>query len=106
MPGIYTARVTAGGTEALRYAAVNLPLAESDLRAVSASEVASALSAPGTDEGGTGERQLRIDENSSRELKARAPYWRYLVFTVLGVLLLESLVSNVRLRKPRNGSSK
>jgi len=106
VPGIYTARVTASGSEALRYAAVNLPLAESDLRSVRASEIASALSAPGTAEGEAAERQLRIDENSSRELKARAPYWRYLVFTVLGVLLLESLVSNVRLRKLRNGSSK
>jgi hypothetical protein len=98
-PGIYTATVSTAGGRSIRYAAANLPVAESDLRPARAEDVISALStAEGADEG-LPDGQTRLSEDSSRELKVRAPYWRYLVIAILGILLLESFVANVRLRR-------
>jgi hypothetical protein len=88
-PGFYEVRRTDGGSWS-RLVAVNLDPAESDLVAIDPEELATAVRpADGVRAAAHGEPAPTREEHEDRQA-----FWRYLLFTALGLLAAETLLSN------------
>jgi uncharacterized membrane protein len=96
-PGVYALRVTDGIETQTRYAAVNVPAAESDLHAYDVEEVADVFEGGQVDRPAV-TRKTQLDRHSPEALKRKITTWRWFLLAALGLLALEALVANVLMR--------
>lgn len=91
-PGFYQLR----SERQVGYLAANIDPAESDLEPMEPRELVAAVESPAPSDGFGASRAELL---SPQELEARQRLWRYLLFLALLLLLLESIMANVRLKR-------